>query len=316
MSARSRFATAVVPTLGRSPWLRACLEALGAQEGGLEIVLVIQGPVGPEVDAAATLADRVLRRPINEGFAAANNLAIAATRGDLVATVNDDAVVEPGWLAALRDALDGSDGSIAAVQGVNLMAERPDLADGCGLAWNRRWQAVQIGHGHPAPPPDAPATEIFGVSATAALYRRDALEALGGEPFDRELFAYYEDVDLACRLRGAGLSARLVPAARARHAGSVTGRELSRSQVPFIYGNRQLVLARFLGRAFWPRLPIVWRADAVDLARSVRRRDGRTFGIVAGWLRAVWRLPLYGHLSRPVVPPREIARSRDDPSTD
>ena len=55
------------------------------------------------------------------------------------------------------------------------------------------------------------------MSATAAIYRRSALADLGdaGRPFDARLFAYYEDVDLACRLRAAGHRALRVPAARA-----------------------------------------------------------------------------------------------------
>ena len=37
----------------------------------------------------------------NAGFAAANNHALAGARGELVATVNDDAVVAPGWYGEL-----------------------------------------------------------------------------------------------------------------------------------------------------------------------------------------------------------------------
>ena len=38
--------------------------------------------------------------------------------------------------------------------------------------------ALQVGHGEPAPPPDSAPREVFGVSATAAVYRRTALEAV------------------------------------------------------------------------------------------------------------------------------------------
>ena len=47
------------------------------------------------------------------------------------------------------------------------------------------------------------------------MYRREALEHVGGhapklKPFDEGLVSYYEDVDLACRLRAGGWNALCV----------------------------------------------------------------------------------------------------------
>jgi GT2 family glycosyltransferase len=277
--------TAVIPTLGRSPLLVACLEALRRE--GAEIVVVDQGDSPAAIPAG--LADRVLRPGRNLGFAAGSNLGIAEARGEWIATVNDDAIVEPGWAGALIAALE-ADPRAAAAQGVNLVLDSPDLADGCGIAWNRWWQAVQIGHGKPAPAPGARIEEIFGVSATAAIYRRESLRAVAseGEVFDPRLGSYYEDVDLAGRLRAAGFSALLVPAARARHAGSLTGRTLSRERWRLIYGNRWRVAKRFLGGGFWPRVPLLAARDGIDLGRALLRGDGElAAGIVAGWKRAL-----------------------------
>lgn len=280
--------SAVVPTLGRSPWLIPCLEALRRE--GIELIVVDQGEQAVELPAG--LADQVLRPGRNLGFAGGTNLGIAAASAELIATVNDDALVEPGWMAALTAALD-SDPRIAAVQGVTLMTDRPDRADGCGLAWNRWWQAIQIGHGKPAPAATEPPREIFGVSATVALFRRAALEAVAvdGNVFDPRLVSYYEDVELAVRLRAAGWRALLVPAARARHAGSATGGTMSRERWRLIYGNRWLAASRFLGRGLWPRLPWMLLRDVVDLARSAGGRDwARAGGIAAGWARAAREL--------------------------
>jgi GT2 family glycosyltransferase len=275
--------TAVVPTLGRSPLLVHCLEALRREgmETVLEIIVVDQGETAVEIPAG--LADHILRPGRNLGFAAGTNLGIAEASGEGIATVNDDALVEPGWLGALVAALEADPG-VAAVQGVNLRMDQPGLVDGCGIAWNRWWQAVQIDHGRPAPPVTAEPREIFGVSATAALYRRSALE---GEAFDPRLGSYYEDVDLAVRLRAAGWRALLVPAARTRHGGSVTGRTLSRERWRLIYGNRYLVASRLLGRGFLPRLPILALRDGIDLGRALLNGDRElAAGIVGGWRRA------------------------------
>jgi GT2 family glycosyltransferase len=278
--------TAVIPTLGRSPLLIPCLEALRRE--GIEIVVVDQGE--PAADLPSGLADRVLRPGRNLGFAAATNLGIAAAGGEWIATVNDDALVEPGWAASLTAAL-AAEPKAAAAQGVNLLLDRPEVADGCGIAWNRWWQAVQVGHGKPAPPADAPMREIFGASATAAVFRREALAAVVSSDngiFDERLGSYYEDVDLAVRLRAAGYRALLVPAARARHAGSLTGRTLSHERWRLIYGNRWRVARRHLGGGFWPRVPGMALRDGVDLGRALLRGEGElAAGIVAGWGRAL-----------------------------
>ncbi len=283
----------MIPTLGRSPLLADCLAALRREAGvQIEILVVDQAPAPVELPPG--LADQVLRPGANRGFAGGTNQGIAAARGTYIATVNDDALVQPGWAALLLARL-REDPGVAAVQGVNLRLDRepaspepgrldpptPPLADGWGIAWNRAWQTVQIGHGEAALPPGEPGREVFGVSATAALYRRAALDAValqvpaGRQVFDERLGSYYEDVDLAVRLRAAGWRAEVVPAARALHAGSVTGRALGRERVRRLYGNRILVLSRLLGTDFWQHLPaIAWRDLRDALAVPEARRAG------------------------------------------
>ena len=334
--------SAVVPTLGRSPLLVPCLEALRRDGGAdLEIVVVDQGE--RPVDLPAGLADRVVRTGRNLGFAAGTNRGIAAAAGRLIATVNDDVLVEPGWIAALVGALE-ADPRAAAAQGVNLILDAPDRADGCGLAWNRWWQAVQVGHGLPAPQASESTREVFGASATAALFRRDALDAVAPHPltpspipslppgegattridengfhsvevFDSRLISYYEDVELACRLRAAGWRALLVPAARARHAGSATGRTMSRERWRLIYGNRWLVAARLLGRGLWPRAPWLAVRDLVDLVWAALDGDGaQAAGILGGWARAFGGLPAWAHAGAPARTPHPRPLSHLPPS--
>jgi len=115
---------AVVPTLGRSPLLLPCLEALRREGAG--IIVVDQAEIPVEIPAG--LADHVLRPGRNLGFAAATNAGIAMAAGEWIATVNDDALVEPGWAGALIAALE-ADGGAAAAQGVNLVLDRPEVAE-------------------------------------------------------------------------------------------------------------------------------------------------------------------------------------------
>jgi GT2 family glycosyltransferase len=294
--------SAVVPTLGRSVWLGLCLEALRRQEG-VEIVVVDQAD--RPLAIPSRLVDRVVRPGRNLGFAGGTNAGIAAAAGDWIATVNDDAVVEAGWAATLAHAL--ATAGAAAAQGTNLDLRNPGRVDGCGLAWNRWWQAVQLGHGGPIPANTGEPREIFGVSATAALYRREALDAVSpnGAVFDPTLVSYYEDAELAGRLRAAGHRALWVPAAQARHAGSASTGAWSRAQsatrFELIYGNRYLAAARLLGRGFRDVLPLLVRRDLRDLAKAgLTLETGRLAGIVAGWRRARRLLPEYEHAGKPV----------------
>jgi hypothetical protein len=304
----------VVPTVGGSPYLVACLEALrrdggpGGDGAGLELIVVDQSPGG--VALPAGLADRVLRPDRNLGFAGGTNLGLRAAAGELLATVNDDALVEPGWAMALAGAL-AAHPRAAAAQGVNVRLDDPRTVDGWGLAWNRRWQAVQLGHGAVPPAAGAAPREVFGVSATAAVYRREALHAAAlpdGGAFDARLGSYYEDAELAGRLRAAGWTALSVPAARARHAGSTTA---GPARWAAVYGNRYLALARLLGSGLWPRLPALLARDLLDLLRAAAGADlARLAGIPAGWARAAPRLPAFARRRGPEPPLAEIARLR------
>lgn len=318
----------VVPTVGRSPHFDAATEALLADAatlaGGAESIGVV--PIDPDRSDPAPSSettrilerfDRVERAP-RPGFAAANNVAWAVARGEYVALVNDDAIVSPGWCAALCAALDARP-EAAAAQGVVRRLDDPNRIDGAGLGWNGWWQAVQLGHGQEAETWLAGRSEpweTFGVSATAAVYRRAAVDGVmlgsdrNGTVFDESLFAYYEDVELAIRLRAAGFGALVVPAASALHAGSTSGRTLPFAARPLIHGNRHLVLARALGRAFWTRWPKMLLRDAVDALRLLPRDPAGAFGVVAGVARAITNLGGVAHTGHP-RPPLDLWRRRE-----
>lgn len=316
--------SAVVPTLGASPHLERCLAALRADAGAaVEIVLVAQEGSAPRLrPRLAGLVDRWVALDDNLGFAGGTDRGIAVAAAPWIATVNDDAVVEPGWTDRLLAAL-AADPRAGAAQGVNLRLAAPGEVDGRGLAWNRWWQAVQLGHGTAAPcrtaAPAAGETaatpiEVFGVSATAAVYRRQALAAAalaGGAVFDPRLGSWYEDADLANRLRAAGWSALSVPGGRALHAGSTTGERAGWRRWALVAGNRHLVVARLLGRHYPGQLGRMLLRDLADAGRAAAEgRSGRALGVAAGWARAARRLRRYAHRGAPLVPLAEIHRLR------
>ncbi len=164
------------------------------------------------------LADRTVFDEVghNIGFAAACNRAIAAATTEFVAILNPDAFPEPGWLRSLMAAAVAHPES-AAFGSRQMLAGRPGVLDGIGDRWHWSGLSWREGHGQPLEPADLVPREIFSPCAAAALYRRNAVIAVGG--FDEDYFCFGEDVDVGYRLRLAGYLSRYVPDAVVEHVG-------------------------------------------------------------------------------------------------
>ena len=317
---------AVIATLGQSPVLDESLASLERERAGVDLrsVVVLQGRRvqgqnlqgdGDQSEGAddatslvtklGALADHLEQVKEPRGFANANNLGRRAGVARFgsprwLLLMNDDAVLGEGWLKAMIETLE-THADVAAVQALNLLpAEAPaDAAarylpearvDGAGIGWNHRLQAIQVGHGRPASTErhtsDEP-REVFGASATAVLLRAAAVDAVGDEMFDPALGTYYEDVDLACRLRAAGWRALSRRDVSCRHHASSSAPSHRRR---LLVANRHLVLARALGRAYPVRVPLLLWRDVVDFGPRA----------CGGWLRALLRLPGFLHLGAPL----------------
>jgi GT2 family glycosyltransferase len=198
----------------------------------------------------------------NLGFAGAANEGIARTRAPFVLLLNNDAVLEPDYAARLAARL-ALDGRLAAAQGL-VLSEDGRTVDSAGLEWNGRGEAVPVLSGAPASAAPPEAFEVSGVSATATLYRREALEAVAplGAAFESAFFAYYEDVDLSLRLARAGWRFVCDPRAVARHEGSRTGRRTPFRRAFWTARNRWRTLFRNFEPSLLARslIPIL-RAD-------------------------------------------------------
>ena len=229
------------------------IASLERQKGvAVSVVVVDNGSQAAERGrlASESPAARVIAFSSNLGFAGAANEGIARTRAPFVLLLNNDATLEPGYVAQLAARL-ALDARLAAVQGL-VLTEDGLRVDTAGLEWNRRGEAVPVLAGASVSAVARQPFEVSGVSATATLYRREALEAVApqGAAFEASFFAYYEDVDLSLRLHRAGWRFACDPAARARHEGSLTGRRTPFRRAFWTARNRW----RTLFRNFEPRL--------------------------------------------------------------
>lgn len=271
--------------------LDACLDALDGQ--GAARILVVDNGSEPDELQRLVRRDGVFVLPLgtNRGFSPASNAGAVDARMKAlpyVAFVNNDAVLEPGYLASCVAALEADPG-LSAVQGVVLDAGG-GLVDGLGIGWNRRREAIQLGHGGSPPRADAPPFPVSGVSGTAPVFRRSDFERAGG--FAGSFFAWYEDADLALRLLRAGGRFACVPAARARHVGSATGRRSPELKWRLLLQNRVRTLRRNLAAPARLRtlllhpLPLPALRDAafdVGRLRALRAVAGAARELLATW---------------------------------
>src|SRR3954467_6657357 len=103
-------ASIIVPTRGRAGYLARALASIctQAQEAGVEVVVVDDGPDARTRTAAERFGARYVAHERALGLNAARNTGLAATDAQWLFFVDDDVEVRHGWLAALLAAAHGA----------------------------------------------------------------------------------------------------------------------------------------------------------------------------------------------------------------
>lgn len=223
---------------------------------------------------------KVLEMGQNLGFGPAINRAVAEHRADPVILLNNDAEAEPRFVEAL---LDGLGAGVDTVAGVLLQERAPELIDSAGVVADATLMGFDYLHGEPAAAAES-AADPLGPTGGGALYRREALERVGG--FDERIFLYYEDLDLALRIAAAGGRCRLAAEARALHAYSASLGAASARKYGWTGWSRGYMLRRY-GVMRDPRLALRALACEGALCAGQLLRD-RTAAGLKGRLRG-WR---------------------------
>lgn len=261
----------------------------GLARGDLEVIVVDNGStdgsvamVEEEFGLSCGLPIRLVCNKENQGFCRANNRGMSAASREtrFFALLNNDAEAEPGWLDALRSALDARPDFGMAASKI-LVYDDPGRIDKVGHliypdGQNRGRGAGEIDHGQYDRLEDA-----LWPDGCAALYRREMLDTIGG--FDEDLFAYGDDAELGLRARIAGWGCVYVPGARVRHhRGSTLGINSMR-RLELIERNRVLLAVKLFP---WS---LLWLNGAYYAARilagiwaSIRGR-GET-ALYPGWM--------------------------------
>lgn len=289
----------MIPTRDGRTLLTDALESLERQTVEHDVIVVDNG----STDGTAEVVDerfsrvRLVKLDENLGFGQAVNRGVELVETPVVVLVNNDVVCEPEFVERMVEPF--ADAEVGMVAGVLLQHHAPALVDSAGIeldptlrSWDQLWN-------RPSDELDGAALPV-GPCGGAAAYRVEAWRAAGG--FDGAFFAYWEDVDLALRLRLAGWRCVRAEDARVVHRHGQTLGAASPAQRRLEAFGRGFVLARYRvgGLGLKTRLQIAALDWPVLLVHLVVRRE-------SGPLKERRRGRSEGLARAPLRPPVELA---------
>jgi GT2 family glycosyltransferase len=269
----------------------ACLDSLAAAPAPAFDVLVIDN--GSRRSVAPAVRDaypnvRCIELPTNLGYAGGNNVGLrfAIEHGYRFAYVlNNDTVVEAGWLQAALD--------LAAAARVAAVGAKVVAFDDPGRLWmtygsiNYRQSLISLaGWGEPDRGQYDLVREVEWVPGCAMLLSCAALRDVG--LFDEKFFAYHEDVDWCTTAREKGWRILFAPRSVVRHRGNRTlGGPVYASPRKYLSARSTVLFARKHAR---PAQHVkLWASILVTLPFVFLRRlvTGEAGGVVLkvrGWI--------------------------------
>ncbi len=190
----------------------------------------------------------------NMGFAKAHNSIMRAAQTPYCMVLNQDTVLDEHYLKHCMTVFE-RDAQVGVISGKILMwkfeeqdqhARYTTVIDSCGLEVFKNGKVSERGVGKESSE-CVGIQEVFGVSGTMPIYRKEALESIAHEGvyFDENFFSYKEDVDLAFRLRWAGWKAIVTGFALGYHDRSARATEGMSLKESFQYRKSKKTLINY-----------------------------------------------------------------------
>ena len=213
----------IIPVFNQLHFTQACLASLQEHQGTerFEVIVVDDCSTDGTAEALPPIPGVVyLRNERNLGFIASCNFGAEKVRGNYLVFLNNDTLVTPGWLTALLDTF--AEEPRAGIVGSKLVYPDGRLQEAGGIIWR---DATGWNYGKfddPEKPEYNYLREVDYCSAAALMIPKSIFASVGG--FDsRYAPAYYEDTDLAFKVRGAGYKVLYQPLSEVIHYEGATG---------------------------------------------------------------------------------------------
>ena len=206
----------LVVTCNEREAVERCLPAVVEQlKPGDELIVADNASSDGTPDAVARVAPdaHVIRMASNDGYMPAVNTAAERAHGDLLLTLDADAIIADGFLDAMRRPAGDGRGwdawmGLVTMGGGELINTSAGVSHFTGISW-----ADQIGEPVDRAPHEP--SEVGFVTGVCLTTTREAWQRSPG--FPPEYFLYFDDVDYSWRVRLAGGRLGMEPAARVDH---------------------------------------------------------------------------------------------------
>ncbi len=214
---------------------------------------------------------RVFYNQSNLGFAAGQNQAMRAAKGEWVLCLNPDVILSADFVSKLVGAGDQHPeaGTVCGKLlrwNLDAVPHATNVIDSTGIYFTPNMRHLDRGAEEQDRGQFDREQYVFGATGAAAMFRREFIEAVSveGQFFDEEFFSFREDADLAWRAQLMGWKCLYTPKAVAWHVRRVTPER--RSDLPLIINwhsakNRFLMRGKNASGWLCRRLflPVAWR---------------------------------------------------------